>query len=108
MIVAVVALTAAGTRAASAASPRTGRVLIISLPNTEWADFEPASTPHLDELFSRAAVGAMVTNGVDRPTTLPSGYVTLGAGARAVTNGSTGNQGFGVDEDFGRDRAGVV
>ena len=50
----------------------------------------------------------MVTNGVDRPTSLPSGYVTIGAGARAVGNGSTGNQGFGVDEDFGRDRAGVV
>ncbi len=32
----------------------------------------------------------------------------MGAGARAVGNGSTGNQGFGVDEDFGRDPAGVV
>ena len=50
----------------------------------------------------------MVTNGVDRPTSLPSGYVTIGAGARAHRHGSTGNQGFGVDEDFGRDRAGVV
>ena len=34
--------------------------------------------------------------------------MTLGAGARAMGNGSTGGQGFGVDEDFGRDRAGVV
>ncbi len=50
----------------------------------------------------------MVTNGVDRPTSLPSGYVTLGAGARAVASGSTGGQGFDVDEDFGRDPAGVV
>ena len=50
----------------------------------------------------------MVTNGVDRPTTLPSGYVTLGAGARAVGNGANGGQGFDVDEDFGRDPAGVV
>jgi hypothetical protein len=107
-MVAVAVVAALGAAPAAAASPRTGRVLIISLPNTEWADFEQASTPHLDELFTHAAVGAMVTNGVDRPTTLPSGYVTLGAGARSVANGSTGNQGFGVDEDFGRDRAGVV
>jgi len=107
-IVALVGLTALFTGPASAATPNRGRVLIVSLPNTEWADFEPASTPNLDKLFASSAVGAMVTNGVDRPTPLPSGYVTIGAGARAVGNGSTGNQGFGVDEDFGRDRAGVV
>jgi hypothetical protein len=106
-IVALVGLTAlAGP--ASAATPKNRRVLIVSLPNTEWADFEPASTPNLDKLFASSAVGAMVTNGVDRPTPPPSGYVTMGAGARAVGIGSTGNQGFGVDEDFGRDRAGVV
>src|SRR5262249_8422963 len=39
---------------------------------------------------------------------LPAGYVTMGAGARSVANGSTGSQGFGVDEAFGRDPAGVV
>jgi hypothetical protein len=93
---------------ASAATTRTGRVLIVSLPNTEWADFDHASTPNFDRLFAHSALGAMVTNGVERPTTLPSGYVTVGAGARALGNPSTGSQGFGVDEDFGRDRAGVV
>src|SRR5204862_2527207 len=36
------------------------------------------------------------------------GYVTLGAGARATANASTGSQGFGVHEPFGRDDAGVV
>ncbi len=50
----------------------------------------------------------MITNGVDRPTSLTSGYVTMGAGARATGNGSTGGQGFGVDEPFGRDPAGDV
>ena len=53
-------------------------MLIVSLPDTEWADFEQASTPNLDRLFAQSAVGAMVTNGVDRPTSLPSGYVTVG------------------------------
>lgn len=106
--VALAALAAPAASAASAATPPRGRVLIVSLPDTEWVDFDHASTPNLDRLFSRSAIGGMVTNGVDRPTSLPSGYVTVGAGARAVANGSTGNQGFGVDEEFGRDRAGVV
>ena len=95
-------------RPAGAATPARGRVLVISLPATEWADFDHATTPNLDRLFAQSAVGAMVTNGVDRPTSLPSGYVTLGAGARAVGNSSTGGQGFGVDEPFGRDPAGDV
>ena len=57
----------------------------------------------------QSAVGAMVTNGVDRPTPLAERLRDRGRRrARAVGNGSTGNQGFGVDEDFGRDPAGVV
>ncbi len=111
-VVAVVALAGLAAPAASAvpaaSTAKQGRVLIVSLPDTEWADFDPASTPNLDRLFAQSAVGALVTNGVERPTSLPSGYVTVGAGARAIGNGSSGNQGFGVDEDFGRDRAGVV
>jgi hypothetical protein len=107
VVVAVVALASIGGTAA-AATAKDGRVLIISLPDTEWADFEQASTPHLDQLFESASVGGMVTNGVDRPTSLPSAYVSVGAGARSVASPTNGNQGFGVDEDFGRDRAGVV
>jgi hypothetical protein len=107
VVVAVVVL-ACSVGPAGAATPTTGRVLVVSLPETEWVDFEPADTPNLDRLFAAAAVGAMVTNGVERPTSLPNGYVTVGAGARAVGAPSNGNQGFGVDEDFGRDRAGVV
>jgi hypothetical protein len=107
VLVAAVALTvASGT--AHAATPKDGRVLIISLPDTEWLDFESATTPNLDRLFESSAIGAMVTNGVDRPTSLPSAYVTVGAGTRSVSGSANGNQGFGVDEDFGRDRAGVV
>jgi hypothetical protein len=107
VVVAVVAL-AATVGTAAAATPKHGRVLIISLPDTEWVDFEQASTPNLDKLFQSAAIGGMVTNGVDRPTSLPRAYVSVGAGARSVASPTNGNQGFGVDEDFGRDRAGVV
>jgi hypothetical protein len=109
-VVALLTVVAAATTAtaAGAASPRQGRVLVISLPAVEWSDFRGVATPNLDRLFARSAIGALVTNGVARPTPLPSGYVTIGAGARATANGSTGGQGFGVDEDFGRDPAGDV
>ena len=50
----------------------------------------------------------MVTNGVDRPTAVAERLRDRRCRARALGNGATGNQGFGVDEDFGRDRAGVV
>ena len=105
--IAVLTVLAAAT-AAGAASPRQGKVLVISLPAVEWSDFQDVATPNLDRLFAHSAIGALVTNGVDRPTPLPSGYATLGAGARATANGSTGGQGFGVDEAFGRDPAGDV
>ena len=112
VVVGMILTSALGTSAASARTPTatrtSGRVLIVTLPNTEWADFEQAKTPNLDRLFAQSAVGSMITNGVDRPTSLASGYVTIGAGARAIGDGATGNQGFGVDEKFGRDRAGVV
>jgi hypothetical protein len=108
VVVVAVALAAGSASPARAATANDGRVLVVSLPGTEWADFEHASTPNLDRLLASGAVGAMVTNGVDRPTSLTSGYVTVGAGARAVGGGSDGNLGFGVDEEFGRDRAGVV
>src|SRR5262249_17868612 len=54
------------------------------------------------------AIGALITNGVDRPSPIGSNYVTLGAGTRATANVQTAGQGFGVNEDFGRDPAGRV
>ena len=95
---------------AGAATPTQGRVLVISLPDVEWADFDRgAARPNLDRLFAASAVGAMVTNGVDRPDVAAERLRDPRARARAPSrNGSTGGQGFGVDEDFGRDPAGVV
>jgi len=108
IVVGLLALASVAAAAVGAPASRRGRVLVISLPAVTWSDLAGANTPNLDRLFEHSAVGALVTNGVDRPTSLPSGYVTLGAGARATTSSSTGGQGFGVDEEFGRDRAGVV
>lgn len=87
---------------------RTGRVLVISLPDVEWSDFASVSTPNLDRLFSQSSIGALITNGVERPSLLGSSYVSFGAGARATTTATTSGLGFGVDEEFGRDNAGNV
>ncbi|MET0627773.1 MAG: hypothetical protein ABW033_04890, partial [Acidimicrobiia bacterium] len=93
---------------ASGSSAPVDRVLVISLPNVDWSDIVDADLPNLDRLFARSAIGGLVTNGALRPTNLGASYVTLGAGARAVAAPATSGQGFGVDESFGADSAGVA
>lgn len=95
----------------SSGSTRASRVLIISLPTVTWSDLQRVRTPNLDRIFAEGAVGNLVTNGVQRPAPLADGYLSLGAGARATAGGAGDNStglGFGVDEQFGRDRAGTV
>jgi hypothetical protein len=87
---------------------RVSRVLLISLPNVEWSDIQGAALPNLDRLFATSSIGGLVTNGIDRPSPIGSNYVTLGAGTRSTAATLTAGQGFGVDEEFGRDRAGRV
>jgi hypothetical protein len=104
----VLLATAASAHAEPAPDARVSRVLLIALPNVEWADIQGADLPNLRRLFDHSAVGALITNGVDRPSPIGSSYVTLGAGTRATANPQTAGQGFDVSEDFGRDRAGRV
>ena len=99
---------AAPAHAAPSSDRRVSRVLLVALPNVEWADIEGADLPNLERLFEHSAVGALITNGVDRPSPIGSNYVTLGAGTRATANPQTAGQGFDVAEDFGRLRAGRV
>lgn len=87
---------------------RSDRVLVISLPYTSWSDLEGPDLPNLDRLLADSSIASLTTRTVGR-TDLIGGYVTVGAGTRA-TGGSTTTDGaaFGVDEVFGRDRAGDV
>jgi hypothetical protein len=94
--------------AGSEADTSIRRVLVIALPNVEWSDLQGADLPNLHRLFAASAIGGLVTNGVDRPSPIGSNYVTFGAGTRSTASQQTAGQGFGVDEDFGRDRAGKV
>ena len=102
-----VAAPAHGATGSGARAP-VARVLVLALPNVEWADLQGVDLPNLDRLFAASAIGGLVTNGVDRPTPIGSGYVTFGAGTRSTAAQPTAGQGFGVDEDFGRDPAGGV
>jgi hypothetical protein len=97
-----------GVHDAAGSPERVRRVLVVSLPNVEWADITDGTLPNLQHLFAKSSIGALITNGVTRPSPVGNSYATFGAGARAVANGTTAGQGFGVDELFGRDEAGQV
>ncbi|MGQ0803594.1 MAG: hypothetical protein ACT4PI_07015 [Actinomycetota bacterium] len=88
---------------------RVDRVLIFTLPNVGWGDLDGVELPNLQRFFDRAAVADLSARAsTDRRTThLGDGYITLGAGTRAIGDGGvTDGQGFGVDEPFGIDTAG--
>lgn len=105
--VAPVALAASGPPRV-AAEGRAQRILVLSLPDVDWSDVAAVDLPRLERLFATSAIGGMVTNGALRPSNAGASYVSFGAGARSVAPPSTSGQGFGVDEPFGRDPAGVV
>ena len=101
----------AGASPAGQKSPtRPGRVLIFSLPHVSWEDIDTyaAELPNLTRLLAGSGVAALTTRADQRATTLGDGYLTLAAGTRAVGDPATDGDNFGVDERFGRDRAGDV
>jgi hypothetical protein len=106
-----------GPAAGAAASPRgegdrhVRRVLIFTLPHVGWADLDRVELPNLERFFDRAGIADLSARASRdrRSTRLGDGYVTLGAGTRAVGDGGvTDGEGFGVDEAFGIDTAGGV
>jgi len=110
-VAAVSVVASAGTGIAAPAGEgdgRVDRVLIFTLPNVGWADLDRVELPNLERFFERAAVaGLSARASTDRRTTrLGDGYITLGAGTRAIGDaGVTDGQGFGADEPFGADTA---
>ncbi|MGH9033234.1 MAG: hypothetical protein ACRDZV_14000, partial [Acidimicrobiia bacterium] len=101
----------AGAAPGDTSSPSVDRVLIVSLPGVVWADLADVDVPNLDRLFDESAVGDLSTraNPSRRFTNLGDGYITIGAGTRAIgDNGATDGQAFEVDEPFGVGTAGAV
>jgi hypothetical protein len=95
---------------ASAASPRhrVDRVLILSLPAVSWAELGAARAPNLDRLLDASAIADLSTRAVHKRTDLADGYMTIGAGARAVAPVEGSGLGFDVEEPYGADPAGLV
>ncbi|MCB0972572.1 MAG: hypothetical protein KDA97_13785 [Acidimicrobiales bacterium] len=63
------------------------RVLVFTMPGVTWDEVEGAELPHLEALFDRSAIGDVSTRIGRAPASTAAGYLTVGAGTRAVTGG---------------------
>jgi hypothetical protein len=84
------------------------RVLVFSIPHVSWADIQAFDLPNLQRFFAESAIAGLTTRADTRSTRLADGYLTFGAGTRAVGDPATDGDSFGVDEPFGRNSAGEV
>lgn len=60
------------------------RVLIVSLPGVRWADVASNELPNLEALMETAAIGDISTRIGRRPASTTDGYLSIGAGSRAI------------------------
>src|SRR5688572_28948230 len=82
--------------------PRAERILVLSIPVISWEDVNTHRLPNLNRLLDRSAIASLATRTISRTLDLADGYVTLGAGTRAVGAGTTlDGQAFGAREDVG-------
>ncbi|MGZ8764804.1 MAG: hypothetical protein ACXW2C_03805, partial [Acidimicrobiia bacterium] len=98
-----VATAAPTTRRAAPPAPASelvGRVLVLSLPSVTWADLEAADTPNLDRLFRASALADLLTRAGGKRFSLGNGYVTLGAGTRAVAPARVAGEGYDASEEI--------
>jgi hypothetical protein len=80
------------------ASRRVERVLLLSLPAVTWADLEAADAPNLDRLFRESALADLLTRAGGKRFSLGNGYMTFGAGTRAVAPDRVAGEGYDASE----------
>ncbi len=97
-----------GAGTAFASERRVDRVLVISLPAVTWADLRAVQPPNLDRLLDASAIADLSTRAVRKRTDAGDGYMTVGAGARAIAPAEGAGLGFGVEDPYGADPAGLV
>ena len=94
-LAAVALVTGAGPAQAApateSAAPRTDvstsagpHVLLIGVTGLAWDDLSARSTPHLWQLAAGSSIASVVVRGVNERTCAADGWLTLGAGGRAV------------------------
>jgi hypothetical protein len=85
LLLAVVAATWSGARAAPSSVPAAApakRVLLVGLPGLSWDDVGKGTMPNLDRLVDEGAVAAMNVRTRSAVPTVREGYASLGAGTR--------------------------
>jgi len=84
----VVVLSGPGVSRASArapdATPSSGPVLVIGVPDLRWEDVDRVRTPTLWRLAGRSSIGAMTDQSGEGDTREATGWLVLGTGSRAV------------------------
>jgi hypothetical protein len=80
--------------------PGVRRVLVISLPAISWEDLDLSKLPNLSRLFGKSAVADLSVRGVRRVPSLADGYVTIGAGTRAVAHAGDDGECLEPNEPF--------
>ncbi|NLV55293.1 MAG: hypothetical protein GXY13_06760 [Acidimicrobiales bacterium] len=98
-------------RPAAAAADRPdhpGRLLVISVPGLTWAEVEEHDLPNLERLLDGAALANLAPRSVSARATPGSAYLTISAGTRAATSGSTDGQVLGLDEESAGSDAGEI
>lgn len=94
--------------AGAATLPRARSVLIITLPATAWSDIRGAGLPNLTRLFRHSAIANLATRSVRSRTDAGTGYLALGAGARAIGTGTAAATNANPREPYERSTAAAV
>lgn len=63
--------------------PTSGPVVVVGVPQTQWAQIDRSSTPGVYALMQVAGVGSLLPRATSSPTCTPDAWLTLGAGAAA-------------------------
>jgi len=66
-------------------------VIFLGIPGLRWSDVTPEGTPTLYRLLEQGSVGSMSVRTVLQLTCPADGWLTIGAGARALVSPETGD-----------------
>lgn len=77
-------LTQSGPAVASTTSTTASHVVVLGVSGLTWDDISATQTPALYRLAEQSAIGSLVVRGVFQRTCAADGWLTIGAGARAV------------------------
>jgi hypothetical protein len=76
--------------ARAAETPHARRLLLLSMPSVTYDDLELAELPNISKVLDDSAIADLSVRGARRQPGIGDGYVTIGAGARAVARSGEG------------------